>query len=92
MDTMEEAAPPLPARSHNLWTVAWIVYGTLALLFVSMPNQVASRLDDLPSTSVVRGVQQATLAVAKGSDAVGIETFYRALRARFLAAAAIGGG
>lgn len=92
MEAKEAPEPPPDAGRHNLRTVAWTVYGTLALLFVSMPDPVASRLDDFPSTTVVRGAQQAVLAVAKASNFTGVEPVYRALRARFLAAAGIAGG
>ncbi len=84
-----EQAPTAAEGRRKLWTVAVVLYGTLALLLVAVPDGASSRLDDFEQTRLVRAAQATVAAVTHVSDALGVSTFFRAARARFLAAAGL---
>ena len=73
----------------KLVTLAVILYGTLGLLALAMPDALSSRLDDLAPSPVVRAAQSSVAAIAVVSNALGIAAVYRAARAQFLATAGL---
>jgi hypothetical protein len=86
----EEARGEAEGRGR-LCTVAVILYGTLALLLLVVPGAVSSRLDDFEPSPAVRAARATVDAVSHVSDALGLATLYKDLRARFLDSAGLQG-
>jgi hypothetical protein len=88
---MGDGVVPGGGGRGKLRTIAFVVYGTLFLLLLAMPEEIASRLDDLPDSAPVRVAQTTVGGIVRFSNWVGIAKVYRAARDRFVAAAGLGG-
>jgi hypothetical protein len=69
-----------PVRQNKLRRIAIIIYGTLALLLLTMPDEILARLDDFNPTLPVRAAQTVVGAIAVVSNALGIPPAFHAVR------------
>jgi hypothetical protein len=81
--SVEDASARAGAR-RPLRDAAFILYGSLALLFFAAPGAVGNRLDDFTPTPVVRAAQAIVAAVARVADATGAPRLFDAARAAFI--------
>ncbi|MBV8565590.1 MAG: hypothetical protein JO366_12930 [Methylobacteriaceae bacterium] len=84
-----DARTKIAGDRSRLLTLAAILYGTLGLLALAMPDALSSRLDDLTPSPLVRAAQSGVGSIAVVSNALGIAAVYRAARAQFLATAGL---
>ncbi len=77
---------PMPSQMtapSKLRQLAILIYATLILLALAMPEEIQSRLDDLPASPMVRGAQAAVGVLVNVSNTLGIAPFYRSVRGKF---------
>jgi hypothetical protein len=80
---------PPPSSRIKLWRIAIIIYGTLALLLLTMPDEILSRLDDFEPTLPVRTAQTIVGAIATVSNTLGIPPAFHAVRNAVLTLAGV---
>jgi hypothetical protein len=75
---------PAAQAGNPVLVVAFILYGTLALLFATIPGSVVSWLQGLDSTVVQQAALGAAEAVESASNRVGTSAPYLRARKAFL--------
>jgi hypothetical protein len=75
---------PATKAGHPVLVVAWVLYGTLALLFATIPGSVVSWLQGLDGNVVQQAALEAAEAVNSASDRVGLSAPYLRARKAFL--------
>ena len=81
--------PPLRLSQNKVRRIAVIIYGTLVLLLLSMPDEILGRLDDFSPTLPVRAAQTIVGAIAGVSNALGIPPAFHAARSVVLTLAGV---
>ena len=80
-----------PAKSiiavSPLRRLAWILYGALFLLCLSLPRQIADRFDDFEPNAAAHAGKVAFEGLAQVTDAAGIALAFTSARQAFLEAA-----
>ena len=84
IETEVEAPPRKLGKLGKLGNIAVIIYATLGMMLLAMPEEISSRLDDFTPTPPVRAAQAAIGAIASVSQALGISPAFKALRAGVL--------
>jgi hypothetical protein len=79
-----EPLKPAPKAGHPILVVALVLYGTLALLLVTIPGSVVSWLQGLDSGGVQQAALAAAEAVESASDRAGLSAPYLRARKAFL--------
>ncbi len=69
--------------AHNVRTAAVIVYATLALLMLTIPQSLPNWLRDMEESPVQQVLLQAAIGVQTVSQAIGLDIPYRRARAAF---------
>lgn len=87
MSTMDHVSAPEPATpdAHPLRTAAVVIYGTLALLMLAVPQSLVNRLNDLEENRVQQIALRAAEGVQAASHHVFLDRAYVQARAVFLA-------
>ena len=75
-----------PSTAKPLRRLARIVYATLALLLLAMPQQIADRLDDFEPNAAAHAGRVAAEGVAKAMQATGVPQVFAWARKAFLEA------
>jgi hypothetical protein len=83
------AAQTKLSSARTLRRLAIILYGTLVLLLLAMPDEILTRLDDFNPTPPVRVAQAIIGAIAGVSHALGLSTAFQAARAAVVALAGV---
>lgn len=78
------APTPSPSSRSPVGAAAFVIYGTLCLLLLTMPEGFVSWLQDRESNAVQLTVLRAALAVQRVSDATGLSAPYNRVRTLFL--------
>jgi len=71
--------------AHTVRTAAAIIYATLALLILTIPQSLPNWLRDMEENPAQQVLLRAAEAVQAGSQAVGLDVPYRRARAAFRA-------
>jgi hypothetical protein len=85
--TAPEAANPPGGNVRPLRTAAAVIYVTLCLLAIAIPQSLVNRVRDIDSTAVEEALLPAAEALQKSSQRAGLTVPYRRARALFLALA-----
>ena len=78
------ASTPEPKAGNRLRIAAFVIYGTLGLLLVTIPGSVVDWLQGFDGSAVQRTALQAAQAVQRVSDSAGFSAPYIRLRTFFL--------
>jgi hypothetical protein len=80
-----EAVAPSRASARPLRTAAVVIYATLALLAIAVPQSPANWLRDMKSSAIQETLLRGAEALEAASRRAGIDLPYRRARALFLA-------
>jgi shikimate 5-dehydrogenase len=76
-------ATPRQAGARAVRTAAVVIYATLALLILTIPQSLPNWLRDMEENPVQQALLQAASGVQAASQAVGLDIPYRRARAAF---------
>jgi hypothetical protein len=85
---VKTAMPPpvaIEPPTHPLRTVALVIYVTLALLAVAIPQSLVNRMRDMNPGAVENALLEGAQVLQRATGATGIAVPYRRARALFLA-------
>jgi hypothetical protein len=74
---------PSPSQPHPLRTTAIVIYGTFALLAVTIPQSVVNWLGDMRGNPVQETLMRAAEALQSAADGTGIAAPFRRARDLF---------
>jgi hypothetical protein len=83
-DPRLDPSKPVAKAGNSVLVVAFVLYGTLALLFATIPGSVVSWLQGLDGDVVQQAALTVAEAVESASDRVGISAPYLRARKAFL--------
>ncbi len=84
-DRSQPAANPPDEKARPLRTAAVVIYATLGLLAIAIPQSLVNRVRDIDNTAIEEALLPAAEALQKASERVGMTVPYQRARALFLA-------
>jgi hypothetical protein len=82
----QDSSPARKARPP-LRTAAAVIYGTLGLIAIAVPQSLTNRVRDINSTAIEEALLPAAEALQTASERAGLTVPYQRARALFLAVA-----
>jgi hypothetical protein len=84
-DTSPPAADPRANKARPLRTAAVVIYATLCLLAIAIPQSLVNRVRDINNSAIEEALLPAAEALQQASERAGLTVPYQHARALFLA-------